>query len=108
MSKFLPTNGFNWIDPKEFDLNKYTKNSSERCVLEIDLKYPKGLQELHNDYPLAPNKIEIKREMRSIYQLKTTDHYNMPIGNVKKLLPDLFVKKVLDSLWELATKKDWS
>ena len=28
MSKFLPTSGFKWIDPKEFDLNKYTSNSS--------------------------------------------------------------------------------
>ena len=23
MSKFLPASGFKWIDPKEFDLNKY-------------------------------------------------------------------------------------
>ena len=28
MSKFLPTGGFNWIDPEEFDLKKYTNNSS--------------------------------------------------------------------------------
>ena len=29
MFKFFPTNGgFKWIDPKEFDLNKYTSNSS--------------------------------------------------------------------------------
>ena len=28
MSKFLPTGGFKQIDPKEFDLNKYTNNSS--------------------------------------------------------------------------------
>ena len=28
MSKFLPTSGFKGIDPKEFDLNKYTSNSS--------------------------------------------------------------------------------
>ena len=27
MSKFLPTSGLKWIDPKEFDLNKYTSNS---------------------------------------------------------------------------------
>ena len=27
MSKFLPTSGFKGIDPKEFDLNKYTSNS---------------------------------------------------------------------------------
>ena len=84
MSKFFPTSGFKWIDPKEFDLNKYTSNSSKGCVLEVDLEYPKELQELHNDYPLAPDKIEIKREMLPDYQLKIADHYNITIGNVKK------------------------
>ena len=27
MSQFLPTNGFKWIDPKEFNVNRYTTNS---------------------------------------------------------------------------------
>ena len=49
ISKFLPTSGFKWIDPKEFDLNKYTDNSSKGCVLEVILEYPKELHELHND-----------------------------------------------------------
>ena len=40
MFKFLPTNGFKWIDSKDFDLNKCTSKSSKRCVLEVDLKYP--------------------------------------------------------------------
>ena len=40
-SKFLPTSGLKWIDPKEFDLNKYTSNSSKGSVLEVDLEYPK-------------------------------------------------------------------
>ena len=62
MSKFPPTGGFKWIDSKEFDLNKYTSNSSKGCVLEEDLEYPKELRELHNDYPLAPAKIEINKE----------------------------------------------
>ena len=26
MSKFLPTSGFKWVDPNEFDLNKYNSN----------------------------------------------------------------------------------
>ena len=73
MSQFLSTSGFKWIDPKEFDLNKYTRNSSKGCVLEVDLEYRKELQELYNDYPLAPDKIEIKREMLSEYQLKLAD-----------------------------------
>ena len=63
MSKFLPTSGFKWIDHKEFNLNKYTSNCSKGCVLEVDLEYPK--EWLHNDYPIAPDKIEIKREMLS-------------------------------------------
>ena len=52
-SKFLPASSFKWIDPKEFNLNNYTSNSSKGCVLEDDLEYPKDLRELHNDYPLA-------------------------------------------------------
>ena len=49
-----------WIHPNEFDLNKYTSNSSKRCVLEGDPEYPKELRELHNDYILAPDKITTK------------------------------------------------
>ena len=63
MSKFLLTSGFKWLDSKEFDLNKYSSNSSKGYVLEVDLEYPKELRELHNDYPLAPDKIEKTRDM---------------------------------------------
>ena len=65
-------------------MNKYTSNSSKRWVLEVDLEYPKELPEFYNDYPLALDKIEIKREMFSEYQLKIADLFNVPIGNVKK------------------------
>ena len=58
--KLLPTSEIKWIDPKEFGKNKYTSNSSKGCVLEVDLDYAKNLEELHNDYPLGPNKIYIK------------------------------------------------
>ena len=40
MSKLIPTSGFKWIYPKEFDLDKYTSNSSKGCVLEVDFEYP--------------------------------------------------------------------
>ena len=51
------------------------------------------IQELHNDYPLAANKIEIKREILAQYQLKIADLYNIPIDNVKKLVPQFFDKE---------------
>ena len=91
MSKFFPTSRFKWIDPKEFDLNKCTSNSSKGCFLEVDLEYPKELCKLHNDYLSAPDKIEIKKEMPSKYQLMIADFYNIPIGNVKKLC---FIMKI--------------
>ena len=31
ISKFLPKSGFKWMEPKQFDLNKYTSNSSKGC-----------------------------------------------------------------------------
>ena len=65
MSKFLLTNGFKWIDPKEINLNKYTSNTSKGWVLEVSLEYPKDLPELHNDCSLVPDKMGIKREMLS-------------------------------------------
>ena len=85
MSKFIPTSGFKWTDPKEFDLNDYTSNSSKGCIFEVDLEYPKELHESHIDCPLAPDKIEIKREMLSEYQLKIANLCNIPIDNVKKI-----------------------
>ena len=74
-------------------MSKYTSNSSKESVLEVDFEYSKELRELKNDYPLAPDKIEIKREIMSECQLKIEGLYNIPIGNVKKLVPNLFEKE---------------
>ena len=74
-------------------MNKYTSNTSKGCVLEVDLEYHKELRELCNGCPLAPDKIEIKREMLFEYQLKTADLCDIPNGNVKKLAPNFFEKE---------------
>ena len=59
------------------------------------------MRELHKNYPLASDRIEIKREMLSEYQLKIADLYSFPIGNVKKLVPIFFLsRKVGGSLWK--------
>ena len=43
--------------------------------------------------PLAPDKIEIKREILSEYQLKIADLYNIPIGNAQNSAPNFLIKK---------------
>ena len=48
---------------------------------------------LNNDYPLAPDKIEIKNEMLSKYQLMISKFCSISIGNIKKLMPTYLIKK---------------
>ena len=64
-------------------MNKYTSKSSKERFLKVNLEYSKELRKLQKDYPLVPDKIEIKREMLSAYQLKIADLYNIATGNVK-------------------------
>ena len=42
---------------------------------------------------MAPEKTEVKREMLSEYQLKISHCCNIPICNVKKLVPNVFDKE---------------
>ena len=69
-------------------MNKYANNSSKSCVLKVDLEYSKELWGLQNDHPLAPDKIEIKKEMLFKYQLMCAGFYNILIGNTKKSVPN--------------------
>ena len=60
----LPVRNFEWMSDSEL---KDWKNYSS--VLEVDLEYPEDLHDLHNDYPLAPERLKI--------------------GGVEKLIPNL-------------------
>ena len=62
------------------------------CILEVDLEYFKKLHEFHKDYPLATDKLEIKKEMLSGYQLKIAKDYNISISNIKAIVPHFFNK----------------
>ena len=68
MSGYLPYGGFKWLkDVDSLNVNSINKNSSKGYILKVDLEYPEELQGLHNDYPLAPQKLAIPHEMLSNY-----------------------------------------
>ena len=46
---------------ERLDVNFIQKYGPESCVIEV----PKYLHDLHNDYPLVPEQIDIKESMRS-------------------------------------------
>ena len=73
----------------DFDLNLVKENSSTGYILEVDLEYPSELHDLHNDYPLAPEKLEIIQSMLSKYFSDIADKYGIKIDGVNKLIPNL-------------------
>ena len=70
MCKPLPVRGFKWMSQEEIGDWR-----ARDCILEVDLEYPKELHDLHNDYPLAPERIMINS------------------NKVEKLVPNLNDKK---------------
>ena len=68
MMKPLPVGDFKWLSPLELENWKEIP-----CILEVDLDYPEKLHDLHNDYPLAPERLRK--------------------NGVEKLIPNLLVKK---------------
>ena len=67
-------------------------NSSTGYILEVDLECLKKLHDMFNDYPLAPEKINIPKEWLCDYCFKTENEHSITTGTVKKLVPDLMNK----------------
>ena len=76
MSEKLPSHGFKWLTGGEMEKiyeNRHNLNKIP-CILEVDIEYPENLHDLHNDYPLCPEKVKCK-------------------NGVEKLIPNLRNKK---------------
>ena len=71
------------------DVNSIIEVSPIGYILEVDLEYPDELHVLHNDYPLAPEKLAIPYDMLSDYCKKIADEYEIKVGDVEKLIPNL-------------------
>ena len=78
----------------KFHLDKYDKNSSRDCLLQVELEYSQEFHKLHSNYFLGPNQLEIKREMSFDHLLKIADDNNVSIGNVKQLNPNFSNKEM--------------
>ena len=86
MGRYLPYGGFRWLKKADgLDINSISKKSPLGYILELDLEYLDELHVLHNDYPLAAEKLAIPYNMLSNYCKK----YEIKVGDVKKLIPNL-------------------
>ena len=86
--------GFKWLNQKEisdFCLNSIRENGFIGYILEVDFEYPSELYDLHNDYPLASEKLEISQNMLSNYCSNVANEYKIKygIGGVYELVSNL-------------------
>ena len=68
MSEYLSYEGFKWLKNIDgFDVMLINETSLIVYLFEVYLEYPDELHKLHNDYPLAPEKLAVSSDMLSKY-----------------------------------------
>ena len=93
MRQHLPTHGFKWVElntrSTEYWRNFILEQKDDQSTgyfFEVDLEYPEELHDTHDQYPLAPEHVEIKESMLSDYQKKLAKDLNMKVGGRKLCL----------------------
>ena len=95
MSESLPTGEFKWLGEEEFSAINWLTQKDDQDIgyfVECDLDYPKELHDLHNDYPLAAERLAIADELLSETQRDVRDKYEMLHTATTKLVPNLMNK----------------
>ena len=70
MSQYFPHGGFKWVKVNNKVVNRIlnkSDNSLYGYFLEVDLDYLEEFDNFHNDFLIAPEKIEIEDDMLSPY-----------------------------------------
>ena len=90
MSQKLPVNGFKWVKntskiDEEF-IKNYDEDSDKGYILEVDVKYPRKLHDLHSDLPFLPKRIKIDKCKKLVCNLCNKKKYVVHIRALKKAL----------------------
>ena len=90
MSQKLPVNNFKWIEDtskiNEKFIKSYYENSGKGYIIEVDVKYPKELHELHCDLPFLPKKMKIDKWKNLVCDLHNKRKYVVHIKSLKQAL----------------------
>ena len=92
MSKKLPVNGFRWLDSDEINeineefIKNYNENDNKGYIIEVDVRYPKRLHELHSDLPFLPERMKIDKCNKLVCNLFNKKKYVIHINSLKQAL----------------------
>ena len=99
MSQKLPVNCFKWVKntsniDEEF-IKNYDEDSEKRYILEVDVKYPRKLHDLHSDLPFLPKRMKTDKCKKLVCNLRNKKKYVVHIRSLKQALNHgLKLKKV--------------
>ncbi|VDI33807.1 Hypothetical predicted protein [Mytilus galloprovincialis] len=96
MAQPLPTGGFEWADPEEIDeMLEYPADHKYSAIVESDMEYPQRLHDSHNDYPLAPEAMEIDGVRKLVPHLGERKKYTLHLQNLQYYISQgMILKKV--------------
>ena len=89
MSKKLPVNGFKWLDNDKINeefIKNYNENDKKGYILEVDVKYPKKLHDLHSDLPFLSERMAINKCKKLVSNLYDKKKYVVHIKSLKQAL----------------------
>ena len=78
MSQSIPTGRFNWVDLSQFmpdKIDSYSNCDNKGYLLEVDVKYPKKLYDLHNNPPFMCEKMKINGVEKLVHNLNDKKNY---------------------------------
>ena len=86
----LPVNDFKWIEDtskinEEF-IKNYDENNDKAYILEVDIKYPKKLHDIHSDLPFLPKRMKIDKCKKLVCNLLNKKKYVVHIKSLKQAL----------------------
>ena len=89
MSKKLPVNELKWLDSNKINeefIKNYNENDKKGYILEVDVKYPKKLHNLHSDLPFLPERMEINKFKELVCNLYNKKKYVVHVNSLKQAL----------------------
>ena len=97
MLQKLPIRSFKWCENKDIDslIAIFGPNGTEPdmgCFVKCDIEYPAELHDLHNDYPLAPERMLVTNDILSPYARSLQEKLDIGDDTVPKLVPNLTSK----------------
>ena len=67
-------------------IKNYNENNKKGYILEVDVKYPKKLNDLHSDLPFLPKRMKIDKCEKLVCNLLNKKKYVMHIKSLKQAL----------------------